>query len=43
MTTEKIIDSDKYIDFVKAVTSKPSLEYPALSGRLSELKLRVQM
>ena len=38
MTTEKIIDSDKYIDFVKAVTSKPSLEYPALSGRLSELE-----
>ena len=38
MTTEKIIDSDKYIDFVKAVTSKPSLEYSALSGRLSELE-----
>ena len=38
MTTEKIIDSDKYIDFVKATTSAPSLDYPTLSARLSELE-----
>jgi len=38
MTTEKIIDSDKYIEFVKATTSAPSLDYPTLSARLSELE-----
>jgi len=38
MTTEKIIDSDKYIDFVKATTSAPSLDYPTLSARLSALE-----
>jgi len=38
MTTEKIIDSDKYIEFVKATTSAPSLDYPTLSVRLSELE-----
>ena len=38
MTTEKIIDSDKYIEFVKATTSAPSLDYPTLSSRLSELE-----
>ncbi len=38
MTTEKIIDSNKYIEFVKATTSAPSLDYPTLSARLSELE-----
>ena len=38
MTNEKIIDSDKYIEFVKATTSAPSLDYPTLSARLSELE-----
>ena len=38
MTTEKIIDSDKYIEFVKATTSAPILDYPTLSARLSELE-----
>ena len=38
MTTENIIDSDKYIEFVKATTSAPSLDYPTLSARLSELE-----
>ena len=38
MTTDKIIDSDKYIEFVKATTSAPSLDYPTLSARLSELE-----
>jgi len=38
MTTEKIIDSDKYIEFVKATTSAPSLDYPTLSARLSALE-----
>ena len=37
MTTEKIIDSNKYIEIVKATTSAPSLDYPTLSARLSEL------
>lgn len=38
MTTEKIIDSNKYIEFVKATTSAPSLDYPTLSARLSALE-----
>jgi len=38
MTIEKIIDSDKYIEFVKETTSAPSLDYPTLSARLSELE-----
>lgn len=38
MTTNQIIDSDKYIEFVKATTSAPSLDYPTLSARLCELE-----
>ena len=32
------IDTQKYVDFVKQTTSAPSLDYPVLSARLSELE-----
>jgi NTP pyrophosphatase (non-canonical NTP hydrolase) len=32
------IDTQKYVDFVKQTTSAPSLDYPVLSKRLSELE-----
>ena len=35
--TQKV-DTDKYLEFVHGVTSTPSLEYPALSSRLTELE-----
>jgi len=35
--TQKV-DTEKYLEFVKGVTSAPSLEYPALASRLSELE-----
>ena len=35
--TQKV-DTEKYLEFVKEVTSAPSLEYPALAARLSELE-----
>lgn len=38
MTIDKIIDGNKYIEFVKATTSAPSLDYPTLSARLCELE-----
>lgn len=38
MTEEKIIDTDKYIDFVSQTTSAPSTSYVSLLGRLTELE-----
>lgn len=32
------IDTQKYVEFVKQTTSAPSLDYPVLSARLSELE-----
>ena len=32
------VDTQKYIEFVKETTSPPSLDYPVLSARLSELE-----
>jgi len=32
------IDTEKYVDFVKETTSAPSLDYPVLSARLSQLE-----
>ena len=32
------IDTEKYVDFVKETTSPPSLDYPVMSARLSELE-----
>jgi len=32
------IDTQKYVEFVKQTTSAPSLNYPVLSARLSELE-----
>ena len=34
------IDPNKYIDFVRQTTSRPSLDYPTLSSRLAELEVR---
>ena len=34
------IDPNKYIDFVKQTTSKPSLDWPTLAARLSELEVK---
>jgi len=34
------IDPNKYIEFVKQTTSKPSLDWPTLAARLSELEVR---
>ena len=34
----QIIDTEKYVDFVKQTTSAPSLDYPVLASRLSELE-----
>ena len=33
------VDTEKYIEFVHDVTSAPSLDYPALVARLSELEV----
>ena len=32
------IDTEKYVEFVKETTSAPSLDYPVLSARLSQLE-----
>ena len=32
------IDSEKYVDFVRQVTSAPSLDYPVLSARFAALE-----
>ena len=34
------IDPNKYVDFVRQTTSRPSLDYPTLSNRLAELEVR---
>jgi len=34
------IDPKKYIEFVKQTTSKPSLDWPTLAARLSELEVK---
>ena len=33
------VDTEKYLDFVKGVTSAPSLDWPVLAARLSELEV----
>ena len=33
------VDTEKYLDFVHGVTSAPSLDYPALASRLTELEV----
>ena len=33
------VDTEKYLEFVHGVTSAPSLDYPALSSRLTELEV----
>ena len=38
MTTK--VDTEKYLEFVKGVTSEPSLEWVVLANRLSELEVR---
>ena len=35
---KQVIDTEKYVDFVKQTTSAPSLDYPVLVSRLSELE-----
>ena len=39
MNTTKQVDTEKYIEFVEGVTSAPSLDYPVLAARLSELEV----
>ena len=34
------IDPNKYVEFVRQTTSRPSLDYPTLSARLSELEVK---
>ena len=36
---EKQVDTKKYLEFVKGVTSPPSLDWPVLAARLSELEV----
>ena len=33
------VDTDKYLEFVEGVTSPPSLDWPVLAARLSELEV----
>ena len=33
------VDTEKYLEFVKEVTSPPSLDWPILAARLSELEV----
>ena len=33
------VDTEKYLEFVKGVTSEPSLDWPILAARLSELEV----
>ena len=33
------VDTDKYLEFVHGVTSPPSLDYPILASRLTELEV----
>ena len=34
------IDPNKYVNFVRQTTSRPSLDYPTLASRLAELEVR---
>ena len=34
------IDPQKYVEFVRQTTSQPSLDYPTLAARLSELEVK---
>ena len=38
MTDKKVIDSDKYIDFVRQTTSPASSDFAQLLGRMTELE-----
>jgi len=38
MTDKKVIDSDKYIEFVRQTTSPASSDFPQLLGRMTELE-----
>ena len=33
------VDTEKYVEFVKGVTSEPSLDYGAMGSRLAELEV----
>ena len=33
------VDTEKYLEFVKGVTSAPSLDWPVCAARLSELEV----
>ena len=33
------VDTEKYLEFVKGVTSEPSLDYGAMGSRLAELEV----
>ena len=33
------VDTEKYLEFVKGVTSPPSLDWPVCAARLSELEV----
>ena len=33
------VDTEKYLEFVKGVTSAPSLDYGAMGSRLAELEV----
>jgi len=35
--SEKVVDQERYVEFVRAVTSQPSLDQDVLNARLSEL------
>lgn len=39
-TKTMTIDPTKYVDFVRQTTSAPSLDYPTLAARLSELEVK---
>jgi len=34
--SEKVVDQERYVEFVRAVTSQPSLDQDVLNARLSE-------
>ena len=36
------VDTEKYLEFVKGVTSAPSLDWPVCAARLSELEVNGQ-
>jgi len=40
-TKTMTIDPTKYVDFVRQTTSQPSLDWPTLSKRLTELEVKM--